>query len=368
MRRGLCIIGSLVAVVLLVRPCGAQDFQSVGLYQSVDEFNVWVQDFAAANSDVVKLVEFGRSYEDRPLLALQFSDTPGVNVATRPEFLFTGGIHAREVVSSQAASQLAEALIAGYRSGSEDVTEVFATREVWIVPHVNPDGRIRVESGMSEHRKNAQPYPPQDPSNTGLGVDLNRNFPHRWAEDTSQFVTYPTYNTYRGPAVLSEPESAGLWNMLQDTQYFSDLTGAIDYHSGLRAVITPWVTPQENVDYPVPSGDRQVLDYARDEIFDIMGLSRNPTLYKAYGTLSDSLYEEFGTYAVTQELYVDSSEWYNFFVRYNPTSESELEAILDEAVDSAMFMLTDPAFVPEPASVSILALGAAVLCGRRRRR
>ncbi len=54
--------------------------------------------------------------------------------------------------------------------------------QVWLVPEMNPDGSI------ARTRQNAH------------GVDLNRNFPYRWAR-----IANGVYNS--GPRPLSEPES-----------------------------------------------------------------------------------------------------------------------------------------------------------------
>ena len=130
--------------VLTVTVCPAANFQNVGLYQSFEELALWAQDFANSNADIVHLVEYGRSFQDRPLLAMQMTLQPGTNDPDKPEFLFTAGIHAREVISSQAAYQLAETLVDGYRGGDPAICEIFREREVWNLPNLNPDFAHRI--------------------------------------------------------------------------------------------------------------------------------------------------------------------------------------------------------------------------------
>ena len=335
----------------------AADFLSVGLYQSFDELVAWASDFAAANPDVVHVVEFGRSHQDRPLISLQLSVEPGVDDPTKPEFLFTGGVHAREVIGSEVAYRLAEHLVDGYRSGDPVFRDILTEREVWIVPNLNPDGRVRVEEGLSEHRKTMELLPGQAADNATRGVDLNRNFPHRWFAASST----PSAATYRGPSVLSTPEASALWSLLHDTDHFSDLRASIDFHSGAESVLAPWLSPRDFADYPLPASDRAVFDSLATEMGQLTGLGTQRLGYNSYGTLVDSLYEEFGTYSFLEELYVGSFP--DYFTRFNPTDPILIETAMEKALVASRFLLSDAAFtiVPEPATWLLIATGVAVL-------
>lgn len=358
----------LLAAPLAPRPAPATSFQDVGLYQTFDATVDWAGSFAASNPDLVELVEYGRSYEDRPLLALKLGDQPGLNDPDRPEFLFTAGIHAREVISSESAWRLAERLVEGYRSGDPAVLDVFAEREVWIVPTMNPDGRRWFEDGRSDHRKNTHHYAGQLAGTYQQGVDLNRNFPYRW----SASLSIRSREDYRGPAPLSEPEASALWDLLHDDAWFNDLLGAIDFHSGAATILRPDRHP---ADPPVPETQRAKLIELQQQMGIRSGLSTAPLWYTPYGTVHSSLYDEFGTHAFTVELYADASAWGSppdYFAFFNPTDQAGLDAAVDAAVASAEFLLSDDAFaiaVPEP---SACAYGAAALLGlawwvRRRR-
>jgi carboxypeptidase T len=342
----------------------AADFLDVGLYGSFDELVSWTSDFAAANPDIVRVVEFGRSHQDRPLISLQLTVQPGVNDPTKPEFLFTGGVHAREVIGSEAAYRLAEHLVDGYRSGDPVFHDMLTQREIWIVPNLNPDGRVRVEEGLSEHRKTMELLPGQAADNSTRGVDLNRNFPHRWFAASSS----ASAATYRGPSVLSTPEASALWSLLHDTDHFSDLRASIDFHSGAEAVLAPWISPREFSDYPLPASDLAVFDSLATEMGQLTGLGTRRLGYNSYGTLVDSLYEEFGTYSFLEELYVGSFP--DFFTRFNPTDPVLLEETVEKAIVAAEFLLSDAAFmlVPEPATWLLIATGGALLMARARQK
>jgi carboxypeptidase T len=360
----------LLCVVIALLTAGslqAVTFQSVGLYQSFNDLESWASSFAAANPDLVHEVQYGTAYQtiddqgnQRPLIALQISESPGVNNPAKPEFLFTGGIHAREVVGSQAAYTLADQLVAQYRAGDPVVRDMLATREVWVVPDLNPDGRVRVEGGYNQQRKNMHFYPPDQIDHTYTeGVDLNRNFPHSWSSADKR----PYSETYRGPSVLSEPESSSLWSLLHNPTWFSDLRASIDFHSGAETILTPWTSPSEFANNPLPAADRAKFDFLAGRIQQVTGFSTDRLDYNSYGTLADSLYEEFGTYSMLEEIYVGPwSSPYDYFAYFNPVDQPTIDDRVNKAVASAMFLLSDEAFaVPEPSTVLLLAVGGGVL-------
>ena len=343
-------------------------FQGVGLYQSFEELNAWAADFEAANSDIVKVVEYGQSHQGRSLWAIKISRTPDADDPAKPEFLFTGGVHAREVIGSEASYRLAQYIAGGYRADDPAVLDILAEREVWILPNMNPDGRVRVEGDIagdyynhSQQRKTMQLFPGQNQNNYTRGVDLNRNFPHLW----NQARSYVTSEQYRGPSTLSTPEANAFWfDLLKNPQYFSDIRAAIDFHSGIQSVLTPWVSSPGTI----PAADRDMFlrlagEMAKKGDGTIVGI--NTLGYSAYGTLTDSLYEEFGAYALCEELYKGPVPISDYFAYFNPVNQAGVDATVDHAIESSMFLLSDAAFemVPEPTVLAMLFLGGiAVFC------
>jgi protein MpaA len=103
----------------------------------------------------------GRSVQGRPIQAIRVGDPAGTRV------LVVGCIHGNEPAGMAVTARLAKLSPRGI--------------DLWIVPVLNPDGRA------ANTRGNAH------------GVDLNRNFPLRWA---------PLDGAYEsGPHALSEPEA-----------------------------------------------------------------------------------------------------------------------------------------------------------------
>jgi len=126
--------------------------------------------------DLIQEVVFGRSVEGRPLTAIE-RGTPGGTVV-----LVIGVIHGDEPAGTGVVERLRTAPL------PDGI-------DLWLVDSVNPDGQL------AGTRTNARQ------------VDLNRNFPHRWAQ-----LGAPGDDEYSGEGPSSEPEAeaiAGLIALLQ---------------------------------------------------------------------------------------------------------------------------------------------------------
>ena len=372
--RGAAPLVFFVLCLFLASSSWAYTFQSTGLYQSYNDLAAWANNLQAQNPNLVKVVQYGTSYLGNPLIAVEITANVTVNDPTKSDFLFTAGIHAREVIASQADLGIAQNLVSGYTSTDPTVQSAYqsmlAHREVWIIPQQNPDGRLAVEAGQSYQRKNMDPYPGQ--TQTTTGVDLNRNFPHLWNLASSSV----TDETYRGPSVLSEPESAALWNFVHNKTEFSNLLCSVDFHSGAQTILTPWVSPDDYAqnETQIPQAVQNKFNSLAAAMSQKTGLSTARLSYDSYGTESDSLYAEFGSYSMTEELYTGSyigSYPDYYFSYFNPVDAATRDATVQKAVDSALYLLSDAAFtvVPEPSSFVMLAAAvlALIAFGRRRR-
>jgi murein peptide amidase A len=135
-------------------------------------------------------VEIGRSVEGRPIVAIERGEPGGQAV------LVIGCIHGDEAAGLAVAEQLATAPIP---SGID----------VWLVPTMNPDGQAH------DTRTNANQ------------VDLNRNFPFRWAP-----LEQSGGSEYAGPSAASEPETKAIVALISRVQ--PALT--IWYHQDLNRI------------------------------------------------------------------------------------------------------------------------------------
>jgi protein MpaA len=143
-------------------------------------------------------VVIGTSVQGRPIVAWAF----GSDRAHR-KVLVVGCIHGNECAGLAITSALRQ-------------TRVPDGVQLWIVPEMNPDGTA------ADTRQNAH------------GVDLNRNFPFRWAP-----ISDPTY--YSGPYATSEPETRAAMRFVQRirpavTIWYHQHMDLVDLSGGDRGV------------------------------------------------------------------------------------------------------------------------------------
>lgn len=221
-------------------------------YRTVPETLATGAALAAENPALASWSDIGDSWEkinlppagfDIQVLKLTSSVVPG----KKPALLLTGSTHAREYATAELVTRFAESLVAGYGTDA-DVTWILDHHEVHLVLVVNPDGRIRAETGLS-WRKNAN----NDfcTGSNSRGIDLNRNFDFEWG-CCGGSSGVPCNITFRGPSAGSEPETQALQAYMTSIfpdQRPDDLTTPapldaegiyMDIHSFGQVVLSPW--------------------------------------------------------------------------------------------------------------------------------
>lgn len=141
---------------------------------------------------------FGTSVEGRRLALVTRGAQP-IGAAGVLDVLVVGTIHGNE--------RAGEAIVAHLRRAS-----VPAGQRWWLVTTINPDGAV------AKSRQNAR------------GVDLNRNFPHRWLGGGAAGDTY-----YPGRAAGSERETRAVQALVQRVR--PELT--VWYHQHANLVVRP---------------------------------------------------------------------------------------------------------------------------------
>jgi hypothetical protein len=124
-----------------------------------DEMSEWLSAVAAARPDLVALETYGTSHEGRELLLATITDSATGPAENKPAHWIDANIHSVEVTGGVAALHLIRRLVTEYGSDPA-ITELLATRTVYVAPRVNPDG---VEAALADrprhHRSSTRSWP-----------------------------------------------------------------------------------------------------------------------------------------------------------------------------------------------------------------
>lgn len=201
-------------------------------YHNFEEVLQFYDTIAKNYPQIVKVIEIGRSLEDRPIHAILITDLANETEDEKePAILFLGTHHAREHLSTEVPIYLAEKLLEGYGK-NQRITDLINHREIWIIPLVNPDGAIfDIQDGRYKSwRKNkSRNY------DGSFGVDLNRNYGYMWGKEGSSGNTRS--DTYRGPAPWSEPETVAVRDFVLN---HSNISILLTYHTYSELILYPW--------------------------------------------------------------------------------------------------------------------------------
>lgn len=201
---------------LYASPDGLRGTGFLPEYKSYSEAVAELNSLASTYPSLTQLTSIGTSIEGRDIWALKISDNAAVD-ENEPEVLIMGNHHAREVISVIIPLYVATELLNGYGSNST-YTDWIDNREIWIIPTVNPDGLVYVETTNLFWRKNRR---------GGYGVDINRNYDEHWGYDDIGSSGSTSNETYRGASPASEPETQAVQNFMAA----HDLSVHMSFHS-----------------------------------------------------------------------------------------------------------------------------------------
>jgi len=262
-------------------------------FHTNEEMLAALQDLAQRYPNLAELIELSPTGEkqrdkvDRSVWLLRLSDK-SVPAAKKSKAIFWAGEHSREIVNPELLLRFARDMLSGY--GLDATATMFLqTRQIDLVPIVNPDGHRIVERGFTDeedgdtwHRKTTTPPD---------GVDPNRNHPFKWGgvgASTSQYA-----QDYRGPSPGSEVEIMNLRALTHKEMYAI----AISFHSYSRLNLFPWGDTTD------PTPDDAVFRALAMRYTKFNGYSPIPSvdLYPTTGTTEDGLYGETGGIAMCIE-------------------------------------------------------------------
>lgn len=260
----------------------ARDFGFPAGYGSVEAVQADIRALAARYPTVAQTVTLGTSVEGRPVLALRLTAHPEAQL---PGILVTGGNHARELPPVELVRRLAHHLAEGHGQDAT-ITRLLDTRDVWLVPVVNPDGRVAVEGGSSMWRKNRR--------NNGdgtRGVDTNRNADDHWSQGDAD----SSADDFRGSAPFSEPESRAIRDLALQEKFAI----ALDIHNYGGMILWPPGYTR------TPSKDEATFRRIGDHMAKPLGYRAGTiatTIYTTFGDMATWMYTAVGTLAYGVEL------------------------------------------------------------------
>jgi carboxypeptidase T len=275
-----------------------------GGYRTVAEHFAHLDAVVAAYPNLATQYTYGSSLQNRDLRVIcitnkQAGDCALSPTAPKPRFLLMAAIHARELSTAETAYRWIDHLTQNYATNA-DVKMLLDTYEMWVIPLVNPDGRVIVEAGGNApytQRKNVRDtgacsYPPTSSSQDG--VDLNRNAATaNWGGAGTS--TAGCNLTYRGASPASEPEQAALQTLAG--QLFADTKGPNRNDPAAANTTGVFITLHSYSNLVLlPYGDALAAGYAPNDA-GLRNLAFRMSFYNNYitGTGDEILYVTTGT-------------------------------------------------------------------------
>ncbi len=226
-------------------------------YHDYEEMVAAMETAESLHSDIAKAHTIGTSIEGRDIIAMKISDNVNTD-ENEPEILFDAAIHGNEWTGMEVAIHLIEYLTDNY--GSEaTIKELVDTREIWVVPMVNPDG---VAANTREN---------------SAGVDCNRDYGYMWDGWGGSQAPY------------SQPETRAMQRLADENQFVM----ATSFHSGNEVFVFAWsFTHEHTVDVfnyrAIGAGYGTLGSYpfrqSADEEYYIVGSSKDAN-YGSFGAL-----------------------------------------------------------------------------------
>ncbi len=290
-------------------------------YTDYPEMIAAVDAIVAAHPTIASKVTIGQSFLLKNMIAVKISDNVAAD-ESEPEVLFMANIHAREHLTVEMALYLATELTSKYGTDNR-ITSLVDSREIWIIPMLNPDGAQYDLSGPTykDQRKNMQPN-----GTSKIGTDINRNFGYKWG-CCGGSSPYKSSDTYRGTAAWSTPEATVVrdWILSRRVGGQQQIKEAIDIHTYGELVMWPFGYTFSTI---VPGMTQDQYDTHKaigTEMAQSNGYwpGQGSGLYITSGDTVDWMWGDQGIFSFTWEMYPKSFDFVTGF--YPPASVAPVE-------------------------------------------
>ncbi|MBO4159826.1 zinc carboxypeptidase [Micromonospora sp. MMS20-R2-23] len=275
-------------------------------YHDYAELTTVVNQVVADHPAIARKISIGKSYEGRDLMAVKISDNVGTDEA-EPEILFNSQQHAREHLTVEMAIYLLNLFTDSYGTDSR-ITSIVNSREIWIVPTVNPDGsEYDIATGSYRSwRKNRQP----NSGAAAVGTDLNRNWGYNWGCCGGSSGA-PSSSTYRGPSAFSAPETKALRDFVNSRVVggVQQIKANIDWHTYSQLVLWPFGYTTANTPSGMTADQYNTFATLGQRMAATNGYTpeQSSDLYITDGDSLDWMWATHKIWAYTFEMYPGSS-------------------------------------------------------------
>ncbi|PXY28528.1 M14 family metallopeptidase [Prauserella flavalba] len=265
-------------------------------YHTYAEVTAELEQATRDHGDITRLSSAGESFEGRPLHVLKISDNAAAD-EDEPEVLFTCNQHAREHLTTEMCLRIVQRFTDGYGSDAT-VTGFVDSREIYVIPTVNPDGaEYDISGGQYQGwRKNRQ----------GQGTDVNRNWGHRWgccggsSDDSAD-------ETFRGTEAFSSLEARAVASFVDSRVVggAQQITAHIDFHTYSELVLWPYgYTTDDTAEGMSPEQAKRFSDVGT-ELANSNGYTpqQSSDLYVTDGSINDWMWGEHRILSFTFEMY-----------------------------------------------------------------
>ncbi|MFM8320210.1 MAG: M14 family metallopeptidase [Chloroflexota bacterium] len=323
--------------------------------------HTWAEQYPA----LVKLSELGRSYEDRPIWLLTLTTQASGADTEKPAMWIDANIHATELAGTTTALRIVQTLLDGYGKDPR-ITRQLDYHTYYIVPRANPDGAALALQAVPRAVRSGVRFYPWGERQPGLheedidgdgriltmrlldpngdwkvseldprlmqkrrpdehggvyyrllpegrildfdgyrittaprpeGLDFNRNFPFEWRTEGQQHGA--------GDYPASEPEVRA---MVDFVARHRNINIAVTYHTFSRVILRPYSTKSDD---EMEVSDLWVFKTIGEIGSGITGYRSVSTFHDfkyhpkevTSGAFDDYLYDHFGAYAFTIELW-----------------------------------------------------------------